>query len=63
MASEDARFVVIEKQTVGWAHVVEVLVDRDTRVQYLAMNVGSGGGLTVLVDADGKPLLYDEPLD
>ena len=33
-----------------------VLRDRETGVQYLFVQVGYAGGLTVLVDADGKPL-------
>ena len=36
-----------------------VYVDRETRVQYLWV---IGGGLTVLVDANGDPLLYDGEL-
>ncbi|WP_262315445.1 DUF6440 family protein [Lacticaseibacillus parakribbianus] len=63
MANKESRFVVVAKAPVGWAHVAEVLVDRETRVQYVVMTVGSGGGMTVLVGADGKPLLYDGPLD
>ncbi len=45
------------------AHMTDVLVDCQTRVQYLSVSIGSGGGLTVLVDAEGKPLLYDGDLD
>ena len=36
-----------------------VYVDHETRVQYLWV---IGGGLTVLVDANGDPLLYDGEL-
>ena len=36
---------------------VFVVTDTRTDVQYLAWNNGYGGGICVMVDADGKPLL------
>ena len=36
----------------------EIWVDTETGVQYLYHAAGNSGGLTLLVDADGKPLLY-----
>lgn len=36
---------------------VYMITDTRTDVQYLAWNNGYGGGVCVLVDADGKPLL------
>ena len=36
----------------------EIWVDTETDVQYLYHSAGYSGGLTVLVDAEGKPLLY-----
>lgn len=36
-----------------------IFVDIETRVQYLFVKDYSGGGLTVMVDADGKPILYE----
>lgn len=52
--SEDDRFMKIESIN-GW-----IYVDKETKVQYLFIKRSSGGGLTVLVDAEGKPLLYEE---
>ncbi|WP_125703053.1 DUF6440 family protein [Lacticaseibacillus daqingensis] len=63
MAKAEKRFVVVEKAVLAGAHVVDILVDRQTRVQYLAVSLGSGGGLTVMVDAAGQPLLYTGALD
>lgn len=40
-----------------------ILVDKETRVQYLYRGAGYGGGMTVLVDSDGKPLLYEGELE
>ena len=34
-----------------------VLVDRETGVNYLYVASGYSGGLTVLVDAQGKPII------
>lgn len=63
MAKTQKRFVVIDKSTTVGAHVVDIVCDRQTRVQYVLFSIGSGGGLSPLLDADGKPLLYDGPLD
>ena len=41
----------------------EVLVDTQTGVQYLYHAAGNSGGLTLLVDAEGKPLLYHKTPD
>lgn len=34
-----------------------VLVDRETGVNYMFMHCGYAGGMTVLLDADGKPIV------
>lgn len=52
--AEDDRFMKIESIN-GW-----IYVDKETKVQYLFVKIGYGGGLTVLVDAEGNPLLYEE---
>ena len=41
----------------------EILVDRETGVQYLFVKSGYGAGLTPLLDRDGRPMVktvYDE---
>lgn len=50
------RFIIKEKQG-GFSIGTYVLVDRETGVNYLYCNSGYSGGLTVLLDADGKPLI------
>jgi hypothetical protein len=40
-----------------------VLVDRKTGVNYLWTSSGYAGGLTVLVDAEGKPIVTPVPRD
>ncbi len=36
-----------------------VLVDKETGVNYLFVHLGYAGGLTPLLDADGKPVITD----
>ena len=36
---------------------VEILVDKETGVNYLFRSAGYSGGLTVLLDKDGKPVI------
>ena len=56
MAKADKRFIVKEKYG-GFSIGTYVLVDRETGVNYLYANSGYSGGLTVLVDAEGKPVV------
>lgn len=52
----EKRFEKISEESVGGNIYAQVLRDRTTGVLYLCTNWGSGTGLTVLVDKDGKPL-------
>lgn len=54
--NKDKRFIIKEKYG-GFSIGTYVLIDRETGVNYLYANGGYGGGLTVLVDADGKPIV------
>ena len=38
----------------------QIWVDTETGVQYFWHSSGYGGGLTIIVDRDGKPLIYTE---
>ena len=40
-----------------------IYVDRETGVNYLYLQVGYGGGLTPLLDADGKPVVTGQAPD
>jgi len=53
----DDRFFKLYSQGLGGT---QIWVDRETNVQYLWHAEGYAGGLTVLLDAEGKPLLYRE---
>lgn len=51
----EERFEKIDSQ--GIMNVIEIWVDRETGVNYLYHASGNSGGLTVLLDADGKPVI------
>ncbi len=55
---DDKRFEVIHKE--GSALTTEktmILRDRETGAEYLFVQCGYAGGLTPLLDADGKPIV------
>ena len=54
--ARDKRFTKVYAQ--GALGGLEIWVDTETSVQYLFRLSGYGGGMTVLVDQEGKPLLY-----
>lgn len=53
MAKKD-RFIKIYTQ--GSFSTMEIWVDKKTGVNYLYHSAGYSGGLTVLLDKDGKPV-------
>ena len=54
MANED-RFVKIHSE--GFVNVTEIWVDKKTGVNYLFHASGNSGGLTVLLNRDGTPVI------
>ncbi len=52
---ENKRFETIYSQ--GTITRIEVFVDKETGVNYLYRVDGYAGGLTVLLDKDGKPVI------
>lgn len=62
MAQKDERFVkaLDEGSTFSWQRTI--WVDRETGVNYLWVASGYGGGLTVLLDRDGKPVVSSLPI-
>ena len=51
------RFDIKEKETMNLLTETMVIVDKETGVNYLYVGRGYGGGLTPLLDADGKPII------
>ena len=56
--AKEKRFERVYKQ--GGLESCEILVDMETGVQYLFRASGYAGGLTPLLDAEGKPMVYRE---
>lgn len=58
------RFICTEICGGAFSDTVQrVLVDKETGVNYLYTAAGYSGGLTVLVDAEGKPIVTAIPRD
>lgn len=55
MAKTDDRFVKIYSQ--GTVNVIEIWIDKETGVNYIYRQSGYSGGLTVLLDSNGKPVI------
>ena len=51
------RFDIKEREGVSFATDAIVIVDKETGVNYLIVHRGYGGGLTPLLDSDGKPIV------
>lgn len=51
------RFYIQAKELASLMTDAIVIVDRETGVNYLFVHRGYGGGLTPLLDADGKPII------
>lgn len=56
MSKKEKRFIIKEQQG-GFSLNATVLVDKQTGVNYLYTTSGYSGGLTVLVDAMGNPIV------
>ena len=59
MAKKQERFVRIHSENMG---AEQIVVDTKTGVNYLFVQSGYAGGLTVLLDRDGKPVISPLPL-
>ncbi len=56
----DNRFVKIYSQ--GFVGTMEIWVDTQTGVNYVFRQSGYAGGLTVLLDREGKPVISALPV-
>ena len=55
--AENERFIQIYNQYSK--DNFRIYYDKETKVMYLISAIYKGGGITVLVDKDGKPLIYE----
>ena len=55
--ADKKRFRKIQKESLGFSENAFVLQDTKTGVNYLFVQSGYGGGLTPLLDREGKPIV------
>ncbi len=55
MTDKIARFEKVYKQ--GVSNIIEIWVDTETGVNYIYRQSGYSGGMTVLLDENGKPVI------
>ena len=60
MAKKEDRFIKVHSEAMGGRII---LVDKKTGVNYLFVQSGYAGGLTPLLDRDGKPIITTIPRD
>ena len=60
MAKKEERFVKVYSENLGSEFI---LVDKKTGVNYLFVQSGYAGGLTPLLDREGKPIITSIPRD
>ena len=61
MAQQEKRFIKTYSQSGFVDNVMQIWVDRQTGVNYLYSASGYSGGLTVLVNPDGTPVVTPVP--
>ncbi len=57
MAKDNKRFVVTEKEGGAFTNLIQIIVDKKTGVNYMYIQSGNSGGLTPLLDREGKPII------
>ena len=57
MAKQDERFIKVLNEGSTWTTNREIWVDKTTGVNYLWIASGYAGGLTPLLNADGRPVV------
>ena len=55
--ADDKRFVKTYSQGSSLTQLVQIWVDKKTGVNYLFSQTGYAGGLTPLLDREGKPVI------
>ena len=59
---QEKRFIKIYTQGGFKDNLMQIWVDRETGVNYLYSASGYSGGLTVLMDQNGKPVVSPLPI-
>ena len=51
------RFIIKSRDYLNLMTEASIFIDRETGVNYLFVHTGSAGGMTPLLDAEGKPVI------
>ena len=62
MAKKEVRFHVVPAKDDAMCVNSMICIDKQTGVNYLFVQSGYAGGLTPLLDRDGKPIISPLPL-
>ena len=54
---KEKRFEIVHTESSKAFSGTMILIDKQTGVHYLYVASGYGGGLTALLDSDGKPII------
>lgn len=57
---KQARFEVLDSEWIDTNSYAKIVVDNETGVMYFMLDIYEGGGITVMVDAEGNPLIWEE---
>ena len=60
MARKEERFIKVHSENMGCEMIY---VDKQTGVNYLFVSSGYAGGLTVLLNRDGTPIVSSLPVE
>ena len=56
---KEKRFEVVLEESLNSSNSIAILRDKQTGVLYLVGAAGVGGGITPLLDKDGKPIINE----
>jgi len=56
-SNNDKRFEIVYEQRAGFGRGISILADKETGVNYIFFQSGYGGGLSPLLDSQGKPVI------
>ena len=57
-APTNGRFLILNSPNAKFSQ--HIIVDKETGVMYLYCKAGYSGGLSIMVDDSGRPLIYEE---
>ena len=61
MARQEDRFIKTYSQGGAFKTAIQIWVDKQTGVNYVYASAGYGGGMTVLLNKDGTPIVTPVP--